>query len=50
MMVPVQLGFRDYWNRQAKGLLLSRRAKIAPYLNDAPMRDWLNYQGDPWGR
>ncbi len=50
MMVPVQLGFRDYWNRQATGLLLSRKAKIAPYLNDAPIRDWLNYQGDPWGR
>jgi asparagine synthase (glutamine-hydrolysing) len=50
MMVPVQLGFRDYWNRQAKGLLLSRRAKIAPYLNDAPIRDWLKYEGDPWGR
>jgi asparagine synthase (glutamine-hydrolysing) len=50
MMVPVQLGFRDYWNRQAKGLLLSRRAKIAPYLNNAPIRDWLKYEGDPWGR
>jgi asparagine synthase (glutamine-hydrolysing) len=50
MMVPVQLGFRDYWNRQAKGLLLSRRAKIAPYLNDTPIRDWLKYAGDPWGR
>jgi asparagine synthase (glutamine-hydrolysing) len=50
MMVPVQIGFRDYWNRQAQGLLLSRRAKIAPYLNDAPIRDWLKYQGDPWGR
>jgi asparagine synthase (glutamine-hydrolysing) len=50
MMVPVQMGFRDYWNRQAKGLLLNRQAKIAPYLNDAPIRDWLKYQGDPWGR
>lgn len=50
MMVPVQLGFRDHWNRQARGLLLSRSAKIAPYLNDAPIRDWLDYQGDPWGR
>jgi asparagine synthase (glutamine-hydrolysing) len=50
MMVPVQIGFRDYWNRQAKGLLLNRRAKIAPYLNDAPIREWLKYEGDPWGR
>jgi asparagine synthase (glutamine-hydrolysing) len=50
MMVPVQLGFRDYWQRQAKALLLNRRAKISPYLNDAPIREWLSYQGDPWGR
>ncbi len=50
MMVPVQLGFRHHWNRQAKCLLLHRRAKIAPYLNQAFIRDWLNYQGDTWGR
>ncbi len=50
MMVPVQLGFRDYWQRQARGLLLNRSAKISPYLNDAPIREWLNYQGDLWGR
>ena len=50
MMVPVQLGFRDYWNWQARGLLLNRHAKIAPYLNNAPIREWLKYQGDPWGR
>jgi asparagine synthase (glutamine-hydrolysing) len=50
MMVPVHLGFRNDWQRQARGLLLSRSAKISPYLNEAPIRDWLKYQGDPWGR
>lgn len=50
MMVPVQLGFRDHWNRQTRELLLSRRAAIAPYLNQSLIRDWLNYQGDTWNR
>lgn len=50
MMVPVQLGFREHWNRQAKNLLLSRRAAIAPYLNQSLIRDWLNYRGDTWNR
>lgn len=50
MMVPVQLGFRKYWNRQARSLLLNRRAAIAPYLNQTMIRDWLNYQGDTWSR
>lgn len=50
MMVPVQLGFRKYWQREAKNLLLSRNAAIAPYLNQLPIRNWLNYQGDTWSR
>ncbi|WP_421659111.1 asparagine synthetase B family protein [Leptothermofonsia sp. ETS-13] len=50
MMVPVQLGFRQYWNRQAKALLTDRKAAIAPYLNQTLIRDWLNYQGDTWHR
>ncbi len=50
MMVPVQLGFRRYWQQPAKALLLSRKAAIAPYLNQTLIRDWLNYQGDPWQR
>jgi asparagine synthase (glutamine-hydrolysing) len=49
MMVPVQLGFRQHW-RQARSLLLSRHAAIAPYLNQALIRDWLDYKGDTWGR
>lgn len=50
MMVPVQVGFREHWNRQAKALLLNRKAAIAPYLNQAIIRDWLNYRGDTWNR
>ncbi|PSB26898.1 asparagine synthase [Stenomitos frigidus ULC18] len=50
MMVPVQLGFREHWNRQARSLLLSRDAAIAPYLNQTLIRNWLNYNGDTWGR
>jgi asparagine synthase (glutamine-hydrolysing) len=50
MMVPVQLGFREHWNRPAKSLLLSRQAAIAPYLNQTLIRDWLNYRGDTWNR
>ncbi len=50
MMVPVQLGFRKYWQRQAKSLLLSRRALIAPYINQDLIREWLSFQGDVWGR
>jgi asparagine synthase (glutamine-hydrolysing) len=50
MMVPVQLGFRKYWHRQARSLLLSRRALIAPYINQDLIREWLSFQGDVWGR
>jgi asparagine synthase (glutamine-hydrolysing) len=50
MMVPVQAGFQREWQRAARGLLLSRQAAIAPYLNQALIRQWLNYQGDPWRR
>jgi asparagine synthase (glutamine-hydrolysing) len=50
MMVPVQLGFRKYWHRQAKSLLLSRRTLIAPYINQDLIKEWLNFQGDVWGR
>jgi asparagine synthase (glutamine-hydrolysing) len=50
MMVPVQLWFRDQWNRQARSVLLNRKAAIAPYLNQSVIKDWLNYRGDVWGR
>lgn len=50
MMVPVQLGFKEYWNREAKGLLLSRKAAIAPYVNRSLIEQWLKYEGDTWNR
>ena len=50
MMVPVQLGFRKFWQRQAQRLLLSRNAAIAPYLNQSLIRELLNYEGDTWNR
>lgn len=50
MMVPVSWGFYKYWWRRARGLLLSRKAAIAPYLNQELIREWLNYRGDIWRR
>ncbi|MFB2921656.1 asparagine synthetase B family protein [Aerosakkonema funiforme] len=50
MMVPVQLGFRKYWQREARDLLLSKKAAIAPYLNQPIIENWLNYKGDTWSR
>jgi asparagine synthase (glutamine-hydrolysing) len=50
MMVPVQLGFRKYWQREARRLLLSKNSTIAPYLNRSIIKDWLDYRGDIWGR
>ncbi len=50
MMVPVQLGFRKYWHRQARAILLNRRALIAPYINQNLIKEWLSFRGDVWGR
>ncbi|MEM9220229.1 MAG: asparagine synthase-related protein [Cyanobacteria bacterium P01_F01_bin.150] len=50
MLVPVKYGFRHLWQREAKALLLSRNAAIAPYLNQTLIRQWLNYEQDIWGR
>jgi asparagine synthase (glutamine-hydrolysing) len=50
MMVPVQLGFRKYWQKEAKDLLLNKNSLIAPYLNQSLINDWLNYRGDIWRR
>ena len=50
MMVPIQLGFRKYWHKEAKDLLLNKRSLIAPYLNQSLINDWLNYRGDTWRR
>ncbi|MGB3266629.1 MAG: asparagine synthase-related protein [Microcoleus sp.] len=50
MMVPVQLGFKKFWQREARGLLLSKKAAIAPYFNQSLIGKWLDYEGDTWGR
>ncbi|NEQ36015.1 MAG: asparagine synthase [Okeania sp. SIO3I5] len=50
MRVPVQYFFYRYWRNKAKRLLLSRKAKIADYLNQDLIKEWLNYRGDVWGR
>jgi asparagine synthase (glutamine-hydrolysing) len=50
MMVPVQLGFRKYWQKETKNLLLNKNSFIAPYINQSLVKDWLNYRGDTWGR
>lgn len=50
MMVPVQRGFHRHWQRQARSILLSRHARIAPYLNQDLVKEWLNFRGDVWGR
>jgi asparagine synthase (glutamine-hydrolysing) len=50
MMVPVQMGFRKYWQREARKLLLDNKSAIAPYFNQSLIRDWLDYKGDIWGR
>jgi asparagine synthase (glutamine-hydrolysing) len=50
MMVPVNFWFRKIWQRRTKNLLLSKKAAIAPYLNQDLIKDWLNYQGDTWRR
>jgi asparagine synthase (glutamine-hydrolysing) len=50
MIMSMQQWFRRLWYRQAKELLLSRNAAIAPYLNQSLIRDWLNYRGEVWHR
>ncbi|TAE53836.1 MAG: asparagine synthase [Nostocales cyanobacterium] len=50
MMVPVQLGFKKYWQKEAKKLLLSRNSEIANYVNQDILRDWLDFKNDTWGR
>lgn len=50
MRVPVQIGFKQYWNRRSRGLLLGRNAKIKDYCDRTIIKDWLNYKNDLWGR
>lgn len=50
MIMSMQYWFRTVWKRRAKALLLSRDAAIAPYINQAIVRDWLDYRGQVWHR
>ena len=50
MMVPVQIGFREYWQQEARNLLLNRHAEIAPYFEPNLIRQWLEFRGDTWNR
>ncbi len=50
MMVPVQLGFHNYWRRDARKLLLNRNSDLAPYLNQEALKDLLEFRGDVWRR
>ncbi|MCS6885113.1 MAG: asparagine synthetase B family protein [Acidobacteriota bacterium] len=50
MMVPVQLGFRKYWNKPARDLLLDKKALIYDYLQPSLIKAWLDYRGDLWSR
>jgi asparagine synthase (glutamine-hydrolysing) len=44
MLVPVQRWFRREMHRYAKDLLLSRRSRIRPYLNQKVIEEWLSYR------
>jgi asparagine synthase (glutamine-hydrolysing) len=50
MMVPVQYWFRKLWPKQARALLLHRKARVREFLNPEIIEDWLNYRGDTWSR
>jgi asparagine synthase (glutamine-hydrolysing) len=50
MLVPVQAWFRRDLRRFAQGMLLSRHARIRPYINQEPVRAWLAYRGELWPR
>jgi len=45
MLVPVQSWFRKEMKGFARSYLLDRRARTRPYLNQALVREWLDYQG-----
>lgn len=50
MMVPVQYWFRQLWQKQARALLLHRKARVREFLNPDVMQEWLEYRGDTWSR
>lgn len=50
MMMNMQEWFRTNWRNKARRLLLNKNAAIAPYLNQALIREWLDYRGQVWHR
>ena len=50
MLVPVQAWFRGELRKFASGLLMDRRARIRPYINQEVVRRWLDYRGNLWPR
>ncbi len=48
--VPVQGWFQRDLKRYARAHLLSRRARIRPYINQNVVREWLDYRGNLWPR
>ena len=50
MMMHMHQWFHTIWRRQARSLLLNKKAAIAPYLNQALIREWLDYRGQVWHR
>jgi asparagine synthase (glutamine-hydrolysing) len=50
MLVPVQAWFRKDLRGYARAMLLARNARTRPYLNQAVVREWLDYRGGLWPR
>jgi asparagine synthase (glutamine-hydrolysing) len=50
MIMSMQQWFRTIWRRRARALLLDRKAELAPYINQAIVKDWLDYRGQVWHR
>jgi len=50
MIMHMHQWFRREWRVKARRLLLNKKAAIAPYLNQALIREWLDYRGQVWPR
>jgi asparagine synthase (glutamine-hydrolysing) len=50
MLVPVQGWFKRDLKRMARGMLLSRHARIRPYIRQEVLREWLAYRGNLFPR
>ena len=50
MMVPVQKWFKSELQKPARALLLSRRARLRPYVEQNLLKEWLDYRPMPFNR